>query len=211
MKENLHLKRGLIIQSLSPVFVLLIIRHLHLDYFHLIKSFFTHLETNPQGTVLKALGHPRFGEFLIIIVGLSWIVFSFISIPAFKATQNAGFVSKGEFAIEVSEEQDAAASFLMTFILPLLIDELSSPQYWISYILVIIVVYAVLYKTNFYYQSLILALLGYKVFKFKLLNPTGDLIEDKEYIGITRNKMIAADVAIMRKHIADNVYLVYNE
>lgn len=54
------------------------------------------------------------------------------SIPAFKGVQEARFESHGEMIIAVEEQKDAAASFLMTFILPLLIDELSSPQYGVS-------------------------------------------------------------------------------
>ena len=211
MKDNLHLKRGLITQSLSPVFALLIIRHVHLDYPHLIGRFFSCVVKSPIETIMKALTHPRFGEFLVIVGGIIWIVASLISIPAFKATQDAGFESRGEMVIAVEEQKDAAASFLMTFILPLLIDELSSPQYWFSYILVIVVVYAVLYQSNLYYQSPVLAFLGYKVFKFKVLNPYDGLEEDKEYIGITKKNMITEDAAIMWKHIADDVFLVYNE
>lgn len=211
MTDNLHLKRGLITQSLSPVFALLVIRHLHLDYPTLIKRFFESLFTSPGKAIVAAISHPRFGELLIVVVGVVWIISSLISITAFKGTQDGGFVSKGEMVIAVEEQKDAAASFLMTFILPLLIDELSSPQYWFSYILVIVVVYAVLYQSNLYYQSPVLALLGYEVFKFKVLNPAGDLEEDGEYIGITKKNMITQEAAIMWKHISDDVFLVYNE
>lgn len=211
MKDNLHLKRGLITQALSPVFFLLIIRHFHLDYPCLVRRFFSLILICPIETLLKTLLHPRFGELLVIVVGVIWIVFSFISIPAFNATHKAGFESRGEMVIIVEEQNDAVASFLMTFILPLLIDELAAPQYWVSYILVIIVVYAVLYQSNLYYQSPVLSLLGYKVFKFKVVNPYGGLKEDKEYIGITKKNLITEDSAIMWKHIADDVFLVYNE
>ena len=124
MKDNLHLKRGLITQSLSPAFVLLIIRHLHLDFSRLIGRFFSCVMTSPIETIMRTLSHQRFGEFLVIGVGVIWIVSSLISVPAFKAIQNAGFESRGEMTIAVEEQKDAAASFLMTFILPLLFDEL---------------------------------------------------------------------------------------
>ena len=211
MKDNLHLKRGLITQSLSPVFALLIIRHFHLDYLRLTGHFFRCLRSSPVETLGKTIVHPRFGELLIVVGGIVWIISSLVSIPAFNATQDAGFESRGEMVIAVEEQRDAAASFLMTFILPLLIDELSTPQYWISYMLVIVVVYAVLYQSNLYYQSPVLAFLGYKVFKFKVLNPASGFEEDREYIGITKNNMITEDAAIIWKHIADDVFLVYNE
>ena len=211
MTDNHYLKRGLITQSLSPVFFLLIIRHFHSDYKHLIDRCFSCAAVDPIETIKMALMHPRFGELLVVICGSIWLFAAFISIPAFNAIQDAGFESRGEMIKVIDEQNDASASFLMTFILPLLIDNLSSPQYWFSYILVIVVVYAVLYQSNLYYQSPVLAFLHYKVFKFKVMNPADSFEEDKEYIGITRKNMITEESSIMWKHIADDVFLIYNE
>ena len=211
MKDNLNLKRGLITQSLSPVFGLLIIRHVHFDFQILICKFFDNIFSSPKETIVKMWFHPRLGELLIVVCGLVWVINSFIISFAFNATRDAGFESRGEMVTTVQEQKDAAASFLMTFILPLLIDELSSPQYWFSYILVIIVVYAVLYQSNLYYQSPVLALLGYRVFKFKIKNPSDSLEKNTEYIGITKKSTLNEESAIMWKHIADDVFLIYNE
>lgn len=213
MEDNFNLKRGLITQSLSPVFILLIIRHMHLDYISLIRSFICACKIKPWDTIIIAIGHPRLGELLVVIISICWLLASILSIPAFEDIQTAGFESHGELAKAVEEKRDVAASFLMTFILPLLIDELSSPQKWISYILVICVLYAVLYKSNLYYQSPVLAVLGYKVFSFEVKNPyeRSRLKPNTEYIGIAKGDMISDRKAIIWKHIADNVFLVYNE
>ena len=213
MKDNLKLKHGLIKQSLSPVFCLLIIRHIHLDYLRLIRAFSDTMKINPWMTILKALNHPRFGELLIVVIGIMFVVSSLLSIPAFNSIQEVGFESHAEMPIDIEEISGVAASFLMTVILPLLIDELSSPQKWISYLLVIVVVYAVLYKSNLYYQSPVLGLLSYKVFSFKVKNPhaASGMNSDMKYIGITRKTMITKEAAIKWKHIADNVFIVYNE
>lgn len=213
MKDNLKLKHGLIKQSLSPVFCLLIIRHMHLDYLRLIRSFSDTMKINPWMTILKALNHPRFGELLIVVIGIMFVVSSLLSIPAFNSIQEAGFESQGEMPTDIEEMSGAAASFLVTFILPLLIDELSTPQKWISYLLVIVIVYAVLYQSNLYYQNPVLALMGYKVFSFKVKNPDADsgMKADKKYIGITWKTIITKDSAIQCKYISDDVFLVYNE
>ncbi len=213
MEDNLHLKRGLITQSLSPAFFLLLIRHIHPDFLRLIRLFFTRITAAPAETVMTAVLHPRFGEILIVVIGLVWIIVSALTVPGFLSTQESGFVSEGEKVVVTEEKKDAAASFLMTFILPLLIDELGSPQHWFSYIIVIAVVFATLSQSNLYYQSPILAFLGYKVFAFRVVNPalSSGLKADKEYIGITKNKAISQEAAVMWKHIADDVYLVYNE
>ena len=212
---NLKLKRGLITQSLSPVFVLLVIRHFHCEYAHLIWRFFEHLLKKPYIAITTAWNHTMLGELLIFVIGIVWIVRSLLYIPAFAGTQSHGFHSHGEQVISVEEKRDAAASFLMTFILPLLIDDLTAPQYWISYLLVIVVVYAVLYQSNLYYQSPVLAILKYHVYEFKVLNPDESDSEgfksDKTYIGITWGDEITDDVVIKWKKIADDVYLIYNE
>lgn len=213
MKDNLNLKRGLITQSLSPVFILLVVRHMHLNYFDLILRFVDVVKNDPSNAIQRAIAHPEFGELIVVVIGIVWIITSILSIPAFSSSQESGFESNGEQVIAVEEKKDAAASFLMTFILPLLIDELSSPRYWISYLLVIVVVYAVLYQSNLYYQSPVLAILGYKVFEFEVTNPyeQSGMKNNKRYIGLTRGKMISEEPAIIWKHIADDVFLVYNE
>ena len=191
---NLKLKRGLITQSLSPVFILLMIRHFHCEYINLICNFFDRLLKNPCTAITMVWNHEMLGELLIFLVGILWIILSLLYIPAFAGTQNHGFHSHGEQIISVEEKRDAAASFLMTFILPLLIDELATPQYWISYLLVIVVVYAVLYQSNLYYQSPVLAILKYHVYEFKVLNPDETDIEgfkeEKSDIGITHGSGI---------------------
>ena len=211
MIDNLSLKRGLIIQSLSPAFLLLIIRHFHFDYPYLIDSFFSVLNKDPISTLWKTLNHPRFGELLIVFIGAVWVILAIVSIAAFKDVHDMGVESHGEKAIEIEEQKGAAASFLMTFIFPLLIDKLCSPQCWISYLLVIVVVYSVLDKSNLYYQNPVLAIMGYRIFKFKVVNPYGYLEKGKEYIGITYKNKISEESAIMRKYIADDVFLIYNE
>ena len=211
---NTRLKRGLITQSLSPVFALLIVRHFHCSYFHLVPRFFVELFKAPCLAIETAWNHELLGELIIVLLGLVWLICSISYISAFKGTQDHGFNSYGEKIKSIEEKRDAAASFLMTFILPLMIDELTTPQYWISYLIVILVVYAVLYQSNLYYQSPVLALLKYHVYEFEVLNPENDpegFRHDKTYIGITRGRKIADDAVIKWKHIADDVYLIYNE
>ena len=212
---NHKLKRGLITQSLSPVFVLLVVRHFHCEYYALASRFFILLIKEPCLAITMAWGNELLGEFLIFSVGVIWIIRSVLYIPAFAGTQKSGFHSHGEQSISIVEKRDAAASFLMTFILPLLIDDLATPQYWISYLLVIVVVCAVLYQSNLYYQSPVLALLKYRVYEFKVLNPDENDPEgfkrEKAYIGITRGSGITDEAVIKWKRIADDVYLIYYE
>lgn len=163
--------------------------------------------------IMKAVTHERFGELMICFFSIIWVVASLISIPAFDSLQDYGFESLGERVVVLDEKKDVVASFMMTFILPLLIDELSTPQYLLSYLFIIAVVYAALFHSNLYYQSPVLALLKYKVFTFRVVNPQDDSImkANTDYIGITKHKSISEESAIMWKYIADDVFLIYNE
>lgn len=213
MKDNLSLKHGLIIQSLSPLFVLLIIRHVHCDFYLLIKRFLDVARVDFAGAIHKMLSHYEFGEMLIVAVGIIWVILTVIYFFAFKGTNRAGFDSHGECIVNIEERNGDAAYFLMTFILPLLIDDLSMPQYWLSYTIMIAIVYSVLFHSNLYYQSPILALLKYKVLLFEVSNPDIQfgLSRDNKYVGITRESNISNGDAIIWKHIADNVFLIYKE
>lgn len=212
---NFRLKRGLTIQSLSMVFILLVIRHFHCEFFDLVSRFVSTMNKEPFRAIEKAVCHELFGESIVSLIGVVWVVLSLLYIPAFSGTQEAGFHSHGEQIILVEEKKDVFASFLMTFLLPLLIDELTTPQYWISYLLVIVVVYAVMEQSDLFYQSPVLALLKYHVYGFRVVNPdetdlNGFSIE-KTYVGITRETEITDNNTIKWKRIVNNVYLIYCE
>ena len=210
--ENKYLKCGLIMQSLSPVCLLLIIRHVHGDFLALFARFCDAFAVDWMSAICKAFFHQRFGEMLAVFVSLIVIVLTVLSYLAFGEVQTNTFENHGEKVIEIKEEREAPAIFMMSFVLPLLMDDLSSPQKWISYIAVVYIECRVLSKTNLYYKSPLLALLGYKVFSFQVANPDElyGLKKDETYIGITKGKRIDKSRVIVWKYIADNVLLVYN-
>ena len=213
-EENLFIKRDLIRQSLSPLFGVLLVRHVHCDFITLIGKFLNNVWINPKTTIIKALIHPRFGEMIIVFISFFWVVSAYLSYIAFEEKQLAGFENKGDILIVLEEKKEVAASFLMTFILPLLIDDLSTPQNWISYIIILVIVCKVLYQSNMYYQSPVLAMIGYKSFTFKFKKDNcndSDIDNGETYIGITKNKMIPNNASIVWKYISDDVYLVYEQ
>lgn len=214
MKEYLRLKIFLLVQSLSPVFLVMVIRHFHLDFFfELPNKFISVSDVDFIQAIIKTFSHKEFGEVLIFTFGIIWLVISWFTKFAFDDIQKAGFKSEGDIVDVIEEKRGDASTFLFTFVLPLLIDELSSPQYYISYFLVITLVCLILYKSNLYYQSPILALLGYKVFVFKVKNPRNpsEMSPNKNYIGITKNKYIESGSVILLKYISDDVFFVYSE
>lgn len=207
MKENKKLKFALIFQSFGPLFFILCVKHFHCEYGHLINSFVQSWD------IQKSLNHSLFGEMVIFGIGIVWLIYSVICIPAFSGTQKAGFNSYGEMLADVEELKDSGASFMMTFLLPLLIEDLDSIHGLITYIIVIFFVFIILYKSNLYYQNPVLTILGYHVFSFRVYNAyeQGGMQNCSPCIGITRRHMVTTKAAIRWKYISDNVFVVYNE
>ena len=99
----------------------------------------------------------------------------------------------------------------MTYVLPLLADDLSSLRALAVFLLMLYMIIALLINSNTFYLNPILAALKYKVFTFKFLDPDTDIEDaEREYVGITCGASITEEATIMRKHISDGVFLIYN-
>lgn len=214
MKENPALKRSLVLQSFSPLFLLLFIKHVYLIRMPvLIGKFFSALRTEGVSVVQRAVEHPLFWDFMIVAICLVWITITGLVALGFRGMQDSGFESKGENVVVSDDKKDAGISFLVSFVLPLLVDEVTGLREFIFFLTMLTMVLCLLIRTNLFYQNPLLALLGYRVCSFKVVDPTEDLqpYANMELIGITRGKPIAHEAPIKRKYIADNVFLIYND
>lgn len=208
------IKREMISQSLSPLFLLLLIRHCHCcRYFGLVVKFFSQIGDFPL-TVKSAFQHELLGELIVFIISAFWVIRSFLYLIAFTQFQRCNFESKGERVKNVSIIYDAPI-FFVTYGLPLLVDDLSTPQYWISYLMILAFVYIVLSKTNLYYQNPVLCVFKYHVYEFEVDNPDSQALngfkENVKYIGFSRGNWINNNTMIKWKWIADDIYLIYED
>lgn len=107
---------------------------------------------------------------------------------------------------------DCGATFLVTYVLPLLTDDVSSFRGLIVFLIMIIMVIMLLSKSNTFYQNPVLAAMGYRTFSFEFSDPNRDIkYPGKIYIGITYGKQIKEEEVIKRKYISDDVFLIYND
>lgn len=205
-KHNRRLKNGLVLQSLSPVFFLLFIRHFPCEYWSSLFPPKDYEELNNAWI---------WGRLFVFVLSFLWIFVSGLYIFVLSSVHTAGFMSKGERINKITELKNAPMSFVMTFVLPLLIDDLSTLQSSIAYLFVIVIVCRVVAKTNLYYQSPVLSLLGYRVYTFNSMSnssKSGYLPKsDVECIGITFGYLPSDANVIKWKKISDNVYLIYEE
>lgn len=74
-KDNLRIKKSLILQSFAPLFLLLTIKYLDVCfYWNLIKRFFDGIKKNGLITLLVAIKHPAFGGMLVSALGVFWLI-----------------------------------------------------------------------------------------------------------------------------------------
>lgn len=213
MSENLNLKKSLVMQSFAPLFLLLIIKYLDINvYTKLAISFFQILVEEGPVAFNIAISHDLFGGFVVSLIGVIWIFSTIIIALGFNGIQKAGFKSAGERVIIDNITNDNGATFLVTYVLPLLTDDLSSFRGLIVFLTMLIMVIMLLSRSNTFYQNPVLAAMRYRTFSFKFLNPDNDIkYPDKIYIGITQGKSITEEATIKRKYISDDVFVVYNE
>lgn len=211
--ENLNLKRCLVLQSFAPLFLLLFIKHIDLSlYCKLIYSFFELLINNGIKSFSVAINHTSFGSFIITIIGSIWLLFTVAIALGFNGIQKAGFKSAGEQIIIEDSHNDSGATFLMTYVLPLLTDDVDSIRELIVFLMILIMVIFLLTQSNSFYQNPVLFALKYKTFSFKFLNPSNDIVyPERTYIGITYKTSIAEEAVIKRKYISDGVFVIYND
>ncbi len=119
-----------------------------------------------------------------------------------------GFEEDDDIEVK-SYTTDVGVGFFMTFVLPLLLDNLGELQDLLVFILMITLVIILMWRTNLYYQNPVLTILGYKTFSFEINNPEDIRLKGNQYIGIT--KKFKGDGIIKYLYIADDVFLVYDK
>lgn len=170
------MKFKLMIQSLSPLALLTIIRN------------FCFVTKNESGTALSVCDFLLTNWVLLIILSLCacWIlvaVICFFSFGAFKYTnKKTGFTVKN-----VTEQENAGLNFFMTLVLPLLIDDVASIQGALSFLIIVTMILILLSKTNLFYANPILSILGYRIYEFSFDNNSDFLNET--IIGIAHGKI----------------------
>lgn len=213
LKENLNLKISLVLQSFAPLFLLLIIKHCDLVlHWNLIIRFLNTFKTTGINAIVTTVHHPIFGRFVISTIGLIWIIVTIAIAIGFKGFQKSGFISNGEKIVIDDSPNDSSATFLVTYVLPLLTDNVETIRGLIVFLTMLAMVILLLTRSNTFYQNPVLSAMKYRTFSFKFLNPSSDITHPEiTYIGITHGVVITENAVIKRKYISDGVFVIYND
>lgn len=210
IKESRSIKIALVLQSFAPLFLLLTIKFFDGCVFvTLVCKAVAEWNQGWWDVVCKAVCHPSFGAFLVSALGIIWIIMTVVCVFRLKKLFTDGFQSHGETVQQPALQSERSLEFLMSYVLPLLTDDINTIGSWISFLLMLVLIIALLIKSRLFYLNPILTLLNYKVYSFTFKNPYGDIQDPAgEYIGISLKEDLHEGDMIRRKHIADNVYLI---
>lgn len=209
MSDSTKLKFALTLQGFCPLFVLIFLRYL--NRFRLIIELARQLFHGEFCAILVGIRNPEAGGAFLIVFSLVWCLATTLFTLIFPTLWKADFSSKGEIIDIVQEKKDCGIIFLTTFLIPLLADDVSSWGDLLYFSGLLLIMIALLYKTELYCQNPVLALFNYRIYEFKVQQPREDLSADTTYIGIAKTGHLANHIAFKRKHVAGNVYLVEKE
>lgn len=207
-KEDYRLKLLLVLQSLFPLFLLIFIKHTGKVNCILIWKFFVLLMKGEPLIVTKVLHNPAFGDITVMLISFTWILITIIVCLGFRAFQKTIYVSKGEKIVIDEEKKESGATFFVSFILPLLIENVSSFQGFLAFLTLLIMTIILLMRSGLFYQNPVLALFNYNVFTFHFLRSKEDEQDNRIFVGLTKGNIKFTDRTIKYKYIADNVYYI---
>ena len=205
MTENKRFKNYLIFQSFFPLFFLLFVKHFQLDYLYCVGRFFKELFTGNWFAFYLATTSPLYGDVIICIECLLWMLISFVIYLASEQKYETGnFDSDGVKIKIVEKKYDSGVSYLMTFVLPLMLDDLTTINGMITFYSMVAFVFLLVSNTNLFYANPVLAFRNYKVVLFSEEN------NQNFFIGISKGK-IEENKIVKKKNISDDVYFIAND
>lgn len=146
------MKRKLMIQSLSPLALLTI-----------IKNFcFVFYDSSCNKLGFKGFIIANLPLLIVIVFCIIWIILSIYCLISFYAFKYAGRNDGYSIAI-VEQKENEGLNFFVTLILPLLIDNLNTWQGLILFFVIMALMWGLLSKTKLFYANPILSLLGYHI------------------------------------------------
>ena len=208
-RQNGKLKCKLIIQSFAPLFALILIKYFDCHVLTSTKFFFQKLFHGDFAVFCKVWSNQYFGAFFVTILSVGWIISGLIAMWQFKDVQTSGFTDAGDTIAIEEELTESGITFFMTFVFPLLLDNLTTLRGFIMFSGILALVFLLMWKTNLYYQNPILTILGYKVYRIHF-SPESGRDPEKKYIAISKKKLDANKI-VRWKYISNDVLLIYNK
>lgn len=193
---------SLLIQSLSPIAILTIIKIFPINVFILFKNlFFT-----PMDVCKSYLEHITNVERDYLILTFCFVVigWTFISYCFFRDSLSVGTTNNFSIKAELDNEDDSL-NFFFFFLFPLVIDDFSSWNSFVFYFVTIFITVRLLWNTTLFYKNPVLTVLGYNIYNFRFDENPDEPRE--ELIGISHGE-IQKEAIIIYKKLFNKVYFI---
>ena len=170
------MKRKLMIQSLSPIALLTI-----------IKNFSFVVESDAGEKLAKCTFiQANLPLLIVLVVCALWIVLSVLFLISFNVFKFAD--RKSGFSIAVIEKKDEdSLNFFLTLVLPLLIDDVNTWQGMTLFFVILLLTWVLLSSTKLFYANPILSMLGYRITEIAFIDNSEK--GEKPYIAISRGEI----------------------
>ena len=212
--KGLHcLKSALISQSFSPLYLLILIKYADVRKFC---SFYVNFLGSAERTgMIKADLLNDKGSVIItfILTSISMVVIirGFITYFFFENLWKTNSIDKGERISVDGYELDVGITFFVTYVLPLMLDDIDTVRGFIVFMILMLMMEVLLRRSNLYYQNPILTMMGYRVFRFKFTDTMEAGYQGKEFIGLTKGKMINEDKPVKRRMLDEGIVIVFGK
>lgn len=193
---------SLLIQSLSPIAILTIIKIFPINVFTLLKR----LALSPIDVFKSYWEHITNVDKDYIIMTFCFVVigFAFFSYYLFKDRLSVG--TTNNFSIKAKlEAEDSSLNFFFFFLFPLVIDDFSSWNSFVFYFVTILITVRLLWDTTLFYKNPVLTVLGYNIYNFTFDENPDEPKE--ELIGICHGE-IKKETIIVYKKLFNKVYFI---
>lgn len=195
-------KVSLLIQSLSPIAILTIIKIFPINLITLVKR----IIQTPFKVFKAYWNHIISGDkvYIVLTFCIISIIWAFISYLFFKDSISIKKEPNYTIRAKPSNEEDSL-NFFFFFLFPLIIDDFSTWNGFIFYFTTIIITVLLLWKTTLFYRNPVLTLLGYNIYGFTFHDNGYE--PDEELIGICYGKL-EEETKIEYKKILNKVYYI---
>lgn len=147
----------LLIQSLSPIAILM-----------LLKIFPYSIFENTSNITFLSYCLSNFCFSFLLIIFVLWLIVAFFSWLYICSLKKIECEIKNRSINNLTEDKESGLNFFMTFLLPLVIDNVTEINGLLVFLASFIGVVYLLAKTTLFYKNPVLTLLGYKIFNIQL-------------------------------------------
>ena len=157
---------------------------------------------------------PKIYSLLIMLICISWGIGGIVVYVFFGKLQESGLNDFGEKIQVDSFDQDVGITFFVTYILPLMMDDINTGRGFLIFLVLMCMMIKLLMSSNLYYQNPVLALMGYRIFHFTFVETSDKDKKGKTFIGMTgRHGEVDSHkpFTMKQRSLSDGVYLIFHK